>query len=109
MIFEQLFDPSTSTYTYLLGDEESRDAILIDPVLEQVERDLERLRAHGLTLAYCVDTHIHADHVTGAGTLRARTGCLTAVCPSTGVACADHPLRTGDQLRFGRHQLHSDA
>lgn len=105
MIFEQLFDPSTSTYTYLLGDEESRDAILIDPVLEQVERDLERLRAHGLTLAYCVDTHIHADHVTGAGTLRARTGCLTAVCASTGVACADHPLRTGDQLRFGRHQL----
>ena len=105
MIFEQLFDPSTSTYTYLLGDEESRDAILIDPVLEQVERDLERLRAHGLTLAYCVDTHIHADHVTGAGTLRARTGCLTAVCASTGVDCADHPLRTGDRLRFGRHRL----
>ena len=105
MIFEQLFDPETSTYTYLLADEHSKDAILIDPVLEQVERDLERLSTLGLNLAYCVDTHVHADHVTGAGTLRARTGCLTAVAASTGVICADHPLRTGDQLRFGQHQL----
>lgn len=105
MIFEQLFDPETSTFTYLLADDDSMDAILIDPVLEHVERDLARIEALNLNLVYCVDTHIHADHVTGAGTLRARTGCLTAVCASTGVDCADHPLRTGDQLRFGRHQL----
>jgi len=105
VIFEQLFDPETSTYTYLLADEDSRDAILIDPVLEQVDRDMERLSQLNLSLAYCIDTHIHADHVTGAGTLRTRTGCLTAVCATTGVSCADHPLHNGDHLRFGRHQL----
>jgi len=70
MLFRQLFDPETSTYTYLLADERTREAVLIDPVLEQVERDLQVLRELDLTLRWAVDTHVHADHVTGLGTLR---------------------------------------
>ena len=66
MIFRQLFDPQSSTYTYILGDEASRQAIIIDPVFEQVRRELALLEELGLTLVATLDTHVHADHVTGA-------------------------------------------
>jgi glyoxylase-like metal-dependent hydrolase (beta-lactamase superfamily II)/rhodanese-related sulfurtransferase len=105
MIFRQLFDTDTSTFTYLLADEQSREAVLIDTVLEQVERDLEIITSLNLKLIYCLDTHVHADHVTGAGVLRERTGCRTAVCASTDVQCADLAVQTGDTIDFGRHQI----
>ncbi|MDQ3234707.1 MAG: MBL fold metallo-hydrolase, partial [Pseudobdellovibrionaceae bacterium] len=77
MIFRQLFDRETSTYTYLLADPDTREAVLIDPVQEQVERDLRLLGELDLRLLYVLDTHVHADHITAAGALRARTSCKT--------------------------------
>ena len=101
MIFRQLFDHESSTYTYLLGDEETREAALIDPVLEQADRDLELVSQLGLTLAYVLDTHVHADHVTAASTLRKRAGART-VAGRAGAPCADILLDAGDVVRFGR-------
>ena len=66
MIFRQLFEPLSSTYTYLLGCEETGQAVLIDPVIASMERDLDQVRSLGLTLAFSLDTHIHADHITAA-------------------------------------------
>src|SRR2546422_7890029 len=63
MFFKQLFDPASSTLTYLIADDSSHEAVLIDPVTEQVERDLRLLREHGLALKYTLETHVHADHV----------------------------------------------
>ena len=105
MIFRQLFDPESSTFTYLLGDESTGQAILIDPVLEQVDRDLDLLRDLNLDLVFCLDTHVHADHVTGAGVLRERTGCQTGVRADAGVSCTDQPLNDGDIVPFGRHAV----
>jgi glyoxylase-like metal-dependent hydrolase (beta-lactamase superfamily II) len=100
MIFRQLFDPESSTYTYLLGDETTRKALLIDPVREQVERDRKLLRELGLELAYVLDTHVHADHVTAAGLLREQTGAVT-VGGRRSAPCVDARLGHGDVLVMG--------
>ncbi len=75
MLFRQLFDRESSTYTYLIADLDSKEAILIDPVLERVERDLQQLKELGFTLKYCLETHIHADRFTGTAKLRELTNC----------------------------------
>lgn len=100
MIFRQLFDASTSTYTYLIADPVTREAVLIDPVREQVERDLRVVRELGLDLKYVLDTHVHADHVTGAGALRRETGAMT-VGGEKGAGCADVHVNHNDTLRLG--------
>lgn len=100
MLFRQLFDPESSTYTYLLGDETTRRAALIDPVLEQVDRDLVLLDQLGLELDVVLDTHVHADHVTAAGTLRERTGARTAGS-ARGARCVDLPLARGQIVQLG--------
>ncbi len=105
MLTRQLFDPETSTYTYLLADEATREAVLIDPVLEQVERDLQVLRELDLRLVWALDTHVHADHVTGLGTLRERTGCKTVLSERAGAGCPDRLVKQGDRVAFGRHAL----
>lgn len=105
MLFRQLFDLESSTYTYLLADEETREAVLIDPVLEQVERDLTLLRELDLTLKYALDTHVHADHVTALGTLRDRTGCKTVLSERAGSGYPDVLVKEGDRVPFGRHHL----
>ncbi|MFP2899369.1 MBL fold metallo-hydrolase [Corallococcus sp. 4LFB] len=101
MIFRQLFDTESSTYTYLLGDEATRQAVLIDPVLEQVDRDLRLVGELGLTLTHVFDTHVHADHVTASGVLRERTQA-TVVGSVGGAACANVQVRHGDEVRVGQ-------
>lgn len=79
LIFRQLFDEKTWTYTYIIGDEITCEAVIIDPVRDQVERDMKLLSELGLTLTYVLDTHIHADHITGSGILREKTGAKIAL------------------------------
>lgn len=105
MIFRQLFEGQSSAYTYLIACERSREAALIDPVLETVERDLQLLRELGLSLCLTIETHIHADHVTGASALRERTGCRCAIPEKSGAARADLPVREGEAIRVGALEL----
>jgi glyoxylase-like metal-dependent hydrolase (beta-lactamase superfamily II) len=106
MIFRQLFEPQSSAYTYLVACADSRQAALIDPVLETVERDLELLGELELMLEYTIETHIHADHVTGAALLKERTGCRCALPEKSGAARVDVPVREGEPIRVGNLSLH---
>lgn len=101
----QLFDPASSTYTYLLFDEATRDAIIIDPVDEQLDRDLAALRQYGLRLCWTVETHAHADHISGSGMLAEHAGAKTAAPAGCGIHTAAMQLQQGDVLRFGGEQL----
>jgi sulfur dioxygenase len=105
MLFRQLFDPDSSTYTYLLADESSREAVIIDPVLEQLERDAALLGELGLRLVAILDTHVHADHVTAQGLLRRRFGAKTVMSERSGAVCADVLVKDGDHIQFGRYAL----
>ena len=101
MIFRQLFEPVSSTYTYLFGCEETGLALLVDPALPAWERDLAALNALGLKLAWTVETHVHADHITSALKLKAITGCRIAYPGASRVACADLAVEEGRELRMG--------
>ena len=101
MLFRQLFEPISSTYTYLLGCEETGKAILIDPVLPAWQRDLEAIDELGLELAYTLDTHIHADHITAARKLRQEAGSRIAHPAFDRLACVDLPLEEGRPLELG--------
>lgn len=103
LIFRQLFDPTSSTYTYLLGDR--GEALLIDPVYEQVPRDLALVQELGLRLLATLDTHVHADHVTGAWRLKQRCGSQIALAEAAGAQPLDRPLCHGDRIAFGRRHL----
>jgi glyoxylase-like metal-dependent hydrolase (beta-lactamase superfamily II)/rhodanese-related sulfurtransferase len=106
MLFRQLFDKETSTYTYLLADKETHDAVLIDPVREQTERDLGVLKELGLNLRYVLETHVHADHVTGAGLLRNETGAQIVYSKLSGVEDPDVVLVDDeDGISFGKVTL----
>lgn len=100
MLIRQLFDPESSTYTYLVADPARGVAALIDPVLEHVERDLALLRELELRLVAVLETHVHADHVTAAGTLRERTGAVT-YGSRHGAPCIDAALDEGDVVQVG--------
>lgn len=105
MLFRQLFDLDSSTYTYLLADTTSREAVIIDPVLEQFERDRSVIEELGLTLRYVLETHVHADHVTASGLLREHFGARSVVSERAGVVCPDWQVKQGDTIVFGRHRL----
>lgn len=105
LIFRQLFDEKTWTYTYIVADSETREAVIIDPVRDQVERDLKLLSELGLTLSYILDTHIHADHITGSGVLREKTGAKIALGEGAAVAKPDILLRDGEILSVGKMEV----
>ncbi|AUT00130.1 Zn-dependent hydrolase [Nostoc sp. CENA543] len=105
MFFRQLFDPETSTYTYLIADEASKTAVLVDSVLEQVDRDQKLIAELGLKLGYCLETHLHADHITGAGKLRELTGCINIVPFGANAACADRKIQDGEVLQIGSVEI----
>ena len=109
MLFRQLFDKDTSTYTYLLADPETREAILIDPVAEQLDRDLQFIEELGLTLKVALETHVHADHVTSAAILRERTGAKLGVSAAGAVPTADLQLKDGDTVQVGKVVLEARA
>ncbi|TCS33073.1 glyoxylase-like metal-dependent hydrolase (beta-lactamase superfamily II) [Paucimonas lemoignei] len=101
MIFRQLFEPLSSTYTYLLGCEDTGQAILIDPVISAMERDLAEIHRLGLKLAYSVDTHIHADHITAAMHLKKEVGSKIAVPAHDRLPCADVGIEEGKPFQMG--------
>jgi sulfur dioxygenase len=105
LVFRQLFDPPSSTYTYLLGDRRSGAALIIDPVFEQVRRDAALIEELGLRLVYALETHVHADHVTGAWLLKRRTGCRIALSADSGAEGADRYLTQDDVVAFGDRNL----
>ena len=105
MLFRQLFDPTTSTYTYLLADPDAREAVLVDTVRDQVSRDAQLLEELGLTLVATLETHVHADHVTGAWLLKQRFHSQIVYPSTSGVEGADRLVGEGDTIRFGRYAL----
>ena len=105
MIFRQLFDSVSSTYTYILGCDETRDAVVIDPVFEQHSRDTALIRELGLNVRYALDTHVHADHVTGAWLMRMSKNAQTVLSARYGIENVDVPVDHGDVLAFGNCSL----
>lgn len=105
LIFQQLFEPMTSTYTYLLADARTREAILIDPVKEMLDRDLRLIQELDLKLRYVLDTHLHADHITASGPICDKIGAKVAIGAEAKVKGADRSLEDGDILTFGQLKL----
>ncbi len=99
MIFRQLFEPVSCTYTYLLASRRGGEALIIDPVLEKVDRYLQLIRELDLKLVKAVDTHLHADHITGLGALRDQTQCITVMGEQSGVDVVSMRVAEGDTLR----------
>src|SRR5690349_4446598 len=100
MIFRQLFDSVSSTYSYLLAGRPGGEALIIDPVLERVDRYLQLIKELDLRLVKAVDTHLHADHVTGLGALRDRTRCITVMGERSQVDVVSMRVAEGDRLEI---------
>src|SRR5437588_7347638 len=98
MIFRQLFDSTSGTYTYILASRPGGEALIIDPVLEKVDRYLQLIRELDLKLVKAVDTHLHADHITGLGALRDRTHCITVMGERSKADIVSMRLGDGDKL-----------
>ncbi len=109
MLFRQLFDQESCTYTYLIAARTTKEAVLVDPVIEQVERDYKLIQELGLTLRYCLETHVHADHITGTGKLRELTGCSGIVPAGAQVSCADRHIADGEILKVGDVEIQAIA
>jgi sulfur dioxygenase len=105
LLFRQLFDAPTGTFTYLLADVASGEGVLIDPVFEQHERDLSLIRELGISLVACLDTHAHADHVTGSWLMHQATGSAIALAAAARAENVTQPLHHGDRVSFGERHL----
>ncbi|XP_014842338.1 PREDICTED: persulfide dioxygenase ETHE1, mitochondrial-like [Poecilia mexicana] len=104
-IFRQLFESESSTYTYLLADRNTKEAVIIDPVKETVDRDVKFVKELGLNLKIAVNTHCHADHVTGTGLMKKQIEGLKSAISKHSGASADIQLSEGDNITFGKHCL----
>jgi len=104
-LFRQLFDRDSCTYTYLLADTDTKEAILIDPVIDLAERDAAICKDLGLKLLFAINTHMHADHITGTGLLKKLVPGVQSVISKAAGAKADIYLEPGDHIKFGSHQL----
>lgn len=109
LLFRQLFDPKSSTYTYLLACTRTQESVLIDPVFEQFRRDGALIGELGLKLLYTLDTHVHADHVTAAWLLKQRFGSKIALGKDTKAVNADLLLNHGQEVAFGQYRLQARA
>ncbi|PIK58801.1 putative persulfide dioxygenase ETHE1, mitochondrial-like [Apostichopus japonicus] len=109
LLFRQLFDYQSYTYTYLLADQTTKEAILIDPVLELLNRDIHLLEDHGLTLKYAVNTHCHADHITSSGELKKKLPTCRSIISKASGAQADIYVKDGDAIEFGNLAIHVAA
>jgi len=109
MLFRQLFDKESSTYTYLIADKITQEAIFVDPVLEQLNRDILLLEQLGLKLRFCLETHLHADHITATSKLREQTRCYGIVPENADAACADRHISNGEILHIGKIQIKAIA
>ncbi|KAK7105346.1 hypothetical protein V1264_016740 [Littorina saxatilis] len=105
LLFRQLLDYKSYTYTYLLADPVSRIAVLIDPVIDMVDRDVALVRDLGLDLKYAVNTHVHADHITGTGEIKKRVAGCKSLISKVSTAKADVHISEGDVIKFGPYQL----
>lgn len=101
MIFKQFFEPETSTYTYLIGCETTKKAVLIDSVASEVPLYITALKDKNLTLVYTLETHVHADHITAADTLRTMFGSKSVVHRDAGAMCGDLLVTDGIHLHIG--------
>nr|QCY41192.1 persulfide dioxygenase [Sinonovacula constricta] len=108
-IFRQLLEYKSFTYTYLLADAKTKEAILIDPVLETVDRDVKLVTDMGLNLLYGVNTHVHADHITGTGKIKEKIPTCKSVISEVSTAKADIKLKAGDKLKFGNFEIEARA
>src|SRR5580698_2216414 len=105
MLLRPLFHHGSSTWSYLLADESTREAVLVDPVFEQHVRDAALIRELGLELLFTLDTHCHADHVTGAWLMKRALGSRIGLSPRYGATSVDVALEPGTEIRFGREVL----
>ena len=104
-MFKQLFDQESSTYTYLLSDEHSREAVMIDPVASHIEAYIALIKQYDFHLTHALETHVHADHVTASGQLRERLNAITGVGELCGASTADLQINDGDIIQFGEQTL----
>lgn len=104
-MFKQMFDTESSTFTYLIADDVTREAVLIDPVVSHIEDYIAMINQYDLQLKYSIETHVHADHITASGMLRERLAIKTGVSELCGAATADMQLNDGDVLVFGSQKI----
>ncbi|NBV42486.1 MBL fold metallo-hydrolase [bacterium] len=105
MIFRQLFDAASSTYTYLIADPDEREAVIIDPVNTHLEQYIRLIGELDLKLVFAIDTHIHADHITGVGPLEDRTGCVSVLGEQTAAECVTRRIKEDEIIQVGQQRL----